>query len=152
MEPRVTHLFIKPAHGSPMAARPQVTAVEGKGLSGDAAFGTARRQVLVIDADTLRAFDLAPGAVRENVTLEGIHLQGLRRGSRLYIDDVVLLISGDCTPCDYIDGLRQGLRKEIAGKRGVLAQVERGGTLAVGSPVRLEALEDVAPPLRSPGP
>ncbi len=135
-----------------MAARPRVTAVEGKGLSGDAAFGTTRRQVLVIDAETLRAFDLSPGAVRENITLEGIRLQGLRRGSRLHIDDVVLLISGDCTPCDYIDGLRPGLRKEMAGKRGVLAQVERGGILAVGSSVRLEAMEDVPATLGSPGP
>ena len=127
-----------------MEARSTLSAVEGKGLSGDAAFGTARRQVLVIDADTLAAFDLAPGAVRENVTVEGIQLHGIRRGARLHFGEVVLLISGDCTPCAYIDSLRPGLRKAMAGRRGVLAQVERGGTLAVGSPVRIEIPEAAA--------
>ncbi len=133
-----------------MVARTQLTAVEGRGLSGDAAFGTTRRQVLIIDAETLGAFDLAPGAVRENVTLEGIRLQGLLRGSRLFINDVVLLISGDCTPCDYIEGLRPGLRQEMAGRRGVLAQVEQGGTLAIGSVVRLEVPKNEGTPAGDP--
>ena len=144
MEPRVLHLFIKPAHGAPMEARRVLSAVEGKGLGGDAAFGTSRRQVLIIDAETLAAFGLAPGVVRENITIEGIQLQGIRRGARLHIGEVVLLTSGDCTPCDYIDSLRPGLRKAMTGRRGVLAQVERGGTLAVGSPVRLEVPAAVA--------
>jgi MOSC domain-containing protein YiiM len=129
-----------------MEARSLLSAVEGKGLSGDAAFGTTRRQVLVIDSETLAAFDLAPGAVRENITIEGIQLHGIRRGARLHIADAVLVISGDCTPCDYIDSLRPGLRQAMAGRRGVLAQVERGGTLAVGSPVRLEIPEAASAP------
>ncbi len=135
-----------------MAARAELTAVEGKGLSGDAAFGTTRRQVLVIDSETLSSFGLTPGAVRENITLEGIRLQGIRRGSRLHVGDVVLLISGDCTPCEYIEDLRPGLRKEMAGQRGVLAQVERGGTLTIGSAVRLEALENEIAPTGTPSP
>jgi len=137
----VLNLFIKPAHGAPMEARSVVSAIAGKGLSEDAAFGTSRRQVLITDSETLAAFGLIPGAVRENITLEGIRLEGLRRGSRLYIGDVALLVTGDCTPCDYIDGLRPGLRQSMAGKRGLLASVERGGRLAVGSPVRLELPE-----------
>lgn len=135
-----------------MEARSTLSAVEGKGLSGDAAFGTARRQVLVIDAETLAAFDLAPGAVRENVTVEGIQLHGIRRGARLHVGEVVLLISGDCTPCAYIDSLRPGLRKAMAGRRGVLAQVEQGGTLAVGSPVRIEIPEAAAVPQEAHAP
>jgi len=122
-----------------MQAQREVTAVAGKGLEGDAAFGTSRRQVLLIDDETLGLFGLAPGAVRENITVEGLRLEGVRRGARLHIGEVVLLVSGDCTPCGYIDKLRPGLRQEMAGHRGLLAQVERGGTLTVGDPVWLEA-------------
>jgi MOSC domain-containing protein YiiM len=82
---------------------------------------------------------LIPGAVRENITIEGIILRDIRRGTRLRIGEVVLVVSGDCTPCAYIDGLRPGLREAMVGQRGVLAQVEQGGRLAVGDPIRLEA-------------
>jgi hypothetical protein len=40
----------------------------------------------------------------------------------------------------------------MAGQRGVLAQVERGGTLAIGSTVRLEALENQMAPSGNPAP
>jgi MOSC domain-containing protein YiiM len=134
----VAHLFVKPAHHAPMQARASVEAVIEKGLAGDAAFGTSRRQVLLIEAETLNSFDLAPGTVRENITVEGIALAGTPRGARVHLGDVVLEITGDCTPCDYLDSLRPGLRQAIAGRRGLLARVVRGGSLSVGTPVRVE--------------
>jgi MOSC domain-containing protein YiiM len=120
-----------------MQATPEVEAVAGHGLRGDAAYGTARRQVLLIDAETLAEFGLTPGASRENITTEGIRLQGVPRGSRLRLGDVVLEITGDCTPCDYFERFRSGMRQELVGKRGLLARVERGGTLRIGDPISL---------------
>lgn len=138
MSSQVTHLFIKPARGQPMQPRRSVEAVAGKGIAGDASFGTTRRQVLVIDAETLAGFQLLPGNVRENIVTRGLTLRGVPAGSRLQIADVVLEITGDCTPCDYMEELRPGLRREIAGQRGLLARVVEGGTISVGAGVRLE--------------
>ncbi len=126
-----------------MEARSAVHAVEDMGLAGDAAFGTSRRQVLVIDAETLAGFDLAPGMVRENITISGFPLPGLPRGTRLHIQDVVLEITGDCTPCDFLDSLRPGLKEAILGRRGLLARVAHGGELKVGSPVSIQSPEAI---------
>jgi MOSC domain-containing protein YiiM len=146
LDARVTHLFIKTAHGGRMEACAEVSAVADKGLAGDVAFGTTRRQVLVVDSETLEGFDLAPGAVRENITVSGIALRGLPRGARLQIDEVVLEITGDCTPCDFLDALRPGLKEAIVGRRGLLARVAQGGKLKIGDPVRLHLAEPVGAP------
>lgn len=126
-----------------MEPRSAVLAVEDRGLTGDAAFGTTRRQVLLIDAETLADFDLAPGMVRENITLSGFPLQGLPRGTRIHIGTVVLEITGDCTPCDFIDTLRPGLKDAIPGRRGLLARIAHGGELKVGSPVHVQFAERI---------
>lgn len=123
-----------------MQPRSSLSAVAGEGLQGDAAFGTSRRQVLLMDAETLASFDLAPGAVRENITTSGIPLRGLPRGARLHIGEVILEVTGDCTPCDFLDTLRPGLRQALVGRRGLLAGVARGGDLTIGAPVRVESI------------
>lgn len=137
MRPQVTHLFLKPTHGAPMEPQAFLRAVAGKGLSGDAAFGTSRRQVLVMDLETLAEFALNPGDIRENIVTSGLPLADLRTGDRIRIDDVVLEISGQCTPCDYLETLRPGLREGLAGRRGMLARVAAGGRIAVGAQVQM---------------
>jgi MOSC domain-containing protein YiiM len=149
VEARVTHLFIKPAHGSGMEPRSTVRAVEDKGLADDAAFGTSRRQVLVIDDESLTGFGLEPGVVRENITVSGLQLHGLPRGTRLHIEDVVLEVTGDCTPCDFLDTLRPGLKAAILGRRGLLARVMQSGELKVGAPVRVQSAESIGAPVTS---
>jgi len=127
-----------------MQPRETLLAVAGQGLDGDAAFGNARRQVLLIDLETLREFGLPAGSVRENITTEGLPLQGLARGTRLRIQDVVLEVTGDCTPCGFLDSLRPGLRQALAGKRGLLASVVRGGMIRVGAPIGVAAAPEPA--------
>mgnify|MGYP001404316324 CR=1 FL=1 len=146
VEARVTHLFVKPAHGVPMQARAAVDAVEDKGLTGDAAFGTSRRPVLIIAAPTLAALDLLPGVIRENITVSGVAMRGLPRGARIRIGEVVLEVSGDCTPCEYLESIRPGLRAAIVGQRGLLTRVARGGELTIGAPVQIEPSEAVRQP------
>lgn len=146
----VAHLFLKPAHHAPMEPRATVQAVPEKGLAGDAAFGTSRRQVLLVDAETLAAFDLTPGTIRENITIRGMPLAGTPRGARVHVGDVILEVTGDCTPCDFLESLRPGLRQAITGRRGLLARVVRGGDLNVGAAVRLESTDSVRAPAPSP--
>jgi len=90
------------------------------------------RQVLLMDEETLREFGLAPGIVRENVTTEGLDVNGLRLGQRLRVGDVELQVSLVCDPCEQIEALRPGLEAAMKGKRGMLCKVMRGGKLRRG--------------------
>jgi len=97
------------------------------------------RQVLIIDKETLDALELPPGTIRENITTEGINVNGLEPGDRLRIGEAVLQIAMPCTPCSLMDKIRPGLRKEIRGRRGMLCRVLRGGMIHTG-----DAIEKVA--------
>ena len=55
--------------------------IENAGLEGCAhARPNGRRQVLLVDIETLREMDLAPGIIRENITAEGLDVNGLVLG------------------------------------------------------------------------
>jgi MOSC domain-containing protein YiiM len=115
----------------------QAEAVEGKGFLDDASFGRSRRQLLIIDKETLDEFGLKPGQVRENICVSGVPLAGLRPGTVLDTGSVRLELLGECAPCEFLDELRPGLREAIAHRRGHLARVALGGVLRVGDPVTL---------------
>ncbi|NIR45975.1 MAG: MOSC domain-containing protein [Gemmatimonadetes bacterium] len=98
----------------------------------------SRRQVLLLEEETLEALGLAPGVVKENVTTRGIDLAGLPVDTRLRLgSEVELWITGPCRPCDLMDEIRDGLQEEIRGRRGVLAWVKHGGRVRVGDVVEV---------------
>jgi len=136
MQAEVTHVFIKPKHGEPVIPVKQCTAVAEQGLVGDVSFGRSARQVLLIDLETLQEFDLAPGDVRENLTVSGV---ALSRAHRLSVGEVILEVTGDCAPCSTMDELQPGLQERIRGRRGVLARVVRGGQIHIGDQISIEA-------------
>ena len=110
--------------------------VEDVGLEGCAhARPQGKRQVLLMDRETLYVFELAPGIVRENVTTEGIDVSGLAVGQRLQIGEVELQVSAVCDPCEQIEALRQGLQAAMQGRRGMLCKVVRGGLLRRGDEI-----------------
>jgi len=101
----------------------------------------SKRQVLLVDRETLQAMDLAPGIIRENITTEGLAVNSLDIGQRLRIGDALLEVSIVCTPCDQLEKLRPGLRREIRGRRGVLCRVLEGGIVRAGD--RIEKIATV---------
>ncbi len=82
--------------------------------------------------------------------LEGIPLESLEAGQRLQLgDEVVLELTEPCVPCSKLERIRPGLISEAWGHRGQLARVVAGGTMRVGDPVRLGAINPEAPrPIR----
>jgi MOSC domain-containing protein YiiM len=114
----------------------EARAVEDVGLEGCAhARPQGKRQVLLMDRETLDVFELAPGIARENVTTEGIDVNGLAVGQRLQIGEVELQVSAVCDPCEQIEALRQGLQAAMQGRRGMLCRVVRGGLLRRGDEI-----------------
>ena len=133
----VVGLFVSPARKSGRSeARERVLAVENQGLDGCAA-NPPRREVLLASKQHLDAVGVAPGAIRENVTVEGADVQTWPVGQRVKVGAAVLEITMVCDPCHRMDELREGLRAEIDGKRGMLAHVVEGGEIALGDPIEL---------------
>jgi MOSC domain-containing protein YiiM len=133
---RVLHLFRAPNKRLPMEELADVSVITNAGFEGCAhARPGGKRQVLLVDQETLEAMNLQPGCIRENITTEGLNVNGLETGEQLQIGDVRLEVSAVCTPCDQLERIRQGLRKEFWGRRGMLCRVVSGGILRRGDAI-----------------
>ena len=145
-QPKVVSLQVCVGHREPMETPESVSIVAGFGIEGDmhATDHAVRRarQVLLMDEETLGAFGLAHGEIRENITTSGIDLVSTEGKTLALGEDVVLKITGHCAPCSMMDEIRPGLREELERKRGMLATVVQGGTVRVGDGIRV--LEGVA--------
>jgi MOSC domain-containing protein YiiM len=110
--------------------------VPGLGLAGCThARSGGKRQVLLVDQETLDAMELKPGIIRENITTSGLNVNGLALGERLRIGDALLEVSAVCTPCDQLEKVRPGLRRELYGRRGMLCRVLEGGMVRAGDAI-----------------
>ena len=143
----VAHLFVCLRHRLPMREVPETEIVLGKGLKG-CAHGRpgSKRQVLLMDIETLEAMDLTPGIVKENVTTRGLNLRSLCRGQRVRVGGAVLEVTIPCEPCRRMDDIRPGLQDELRGRRGMLCQVVAGGVVRRGDPVQID---EIAAPAKS---
>jgi MOSC domain-containing protein YiiM len=114
----------------------EVRAVGDSGFEGCAHGQPGRkRQVLLVDRETLEAMDLRPGMIRENVTTDGLSVNGLQTGQLLRVGEARLEVSAICTPCDQMEAIRHGLRKELWGRRGMLCRVLEGGVIRRGDSI-----------------
>jgi len=129
----VLHLFRALQRRLPMEEVAEVRALEDSGLEGCAHARTGSpRQVLLIDSETLELMELSPGIIRENITTRGINVNGLETGQRLQVGAAQLEVSMVCTPCDLLEKIRPGLRRELRGRRGMLCRVITGGLIRDG--------------------
>ena len=114
----------------------EVRAVDDTGFEGCAHARPGRkRQVLLVDRETLEAVDLRPGIIRENITTDGLNVNSLQIGQLLRIGEARLEVSAVCTPCDLMEAIRPGLRKELWGRRGMLCRVLEGGVIRRGDSI-----------------
>ena len=132
----VAHLFRAVKRGLPMEEMEQAEAVANLGFSTcrHARFGS-KRQVLIVDQETLDAMELRPGMIRENITTQGLNVNGLAVGELLRFGRALLEISMVCTPCDELEKVRPGLRRELYGRRGMLCRVIADGGISRGDAI-----------------
>ena len=134
--PHVLKLFRAPKKRLPMEELPEVRVVSDSGFEGCAhAQPGGKRQVLLADRETLDAMDLRPGILRENITTDGLNVNGLAIGQQLRIGKTLMEITSVCTPCDQMEKIRPGLRRELWGRRGMLCRVIEGGTIRRGDTI-----------------
>jgi MOSC domain-containing protein YiiM len=119
-----------------MEELPEVSVACNSGFRGCAhARQDGLRQVLLVDSETLEAMNLSPGIMRENITTSGLNVNGLEIGQKLRIGETHLEVSAVCTPCDQLEKIRPGLRREMWGRRGMLCRVIEGGMIRRGDPI-----------------
>jgi MOSC domain-containing protein YiiM len=134
----VVGLFVSPARKSGVSeARDRVRAIEGQGFEGCAHANPPRREVLFVSKEHLDTVGVEPGAIRENVTVEGADVQTWPVGQQLKVGEALFEITMVCDPCHRMDELRAGLRMLLEDRRGILAHVVEGGEVAVGDTVEL---------------
>ena len=131
-------------HGAPTPVDVVVGRVGG-GLEGDMHAHRTSRAVLVIDRATLDALGLAPGDLREEITIEGLpDVTNLPVDAELRIGGLTLRVNGPCEPCTHIGELlgvpdREAFRQSLISRRGALCTVS-----AVFGPVRVGDVVEVA--------
>lgn len=160
----VSAVHASPVHGFSKPSVESIEILEGLGVSGDAHSGVTvkhrsrvkadptqpnLRQVHLIANELLDevnalGFDVAPGALGENITTRGVDLIDLPRGTVLAIGDVRLEVTGLRNPCSQIENFRPGLLKQMIGKRddgtpllrtGIMTVVVAGGVVRSGDEI-----------------
>ena len=115
----------------------RLRAIAGQGMEGCAHANPPRREVLFASLEHLESVAVEPGAIRENLTVEGTDVQTWPVGQRLRVGEALFEITMVCDLCQRMDDLRQGLRAELDDKRGMLARVVESGEVAVGDEIEL---------------
>ena len=138
MSPSVVALHLNTGSRAPLVAVTSVTAQPGRGLDDDRP-RRPNRALLLMEQEGLERFGLAPGAVREQVTVRGLTLADLAPGSRLRIGTAVLEAGGMCAPCERMNELQPGLRAALEGRRGRFFRVVEAGGFAVGDAITVLA-------------
>ena len=164
---RVVGVSFSAAHAFSKTPQPRVRLLAGLGVLGDAHAGaTVRhrsrrradptqpnlRQVHLIHAELLDAlntagFGVAAGALGENVLTRGLYLLALPTGTKLYLGDAVIEVTGLRNPCAQLEDFQQGLLGAVLDrdadgtlfrKAGIMGVVLRGGEVGPGDEIGLE--------------
>jgi MOSC domain-containing protein YiiM len=133
---KVQNLFRARKKHSPMEELSEVRTLDDTGFEGCAhARPASKRQVLLVDRETLESMDLPPGMIRENITTDGLNVNGLQIGQLIRVGEARLEVTSVCTPCGQMEAIRPGLRKELWGRRGMLCRVLDGGLIRRGDAI-----------------
>lgn len=161
----VTAVHSSPDHSFSKRPLDAIEVVAGLGVVGDAHMGAQvkhrsrvradptqpnLRQVHLIATEVLDelagdGFEVAPGALGENLTTTGLDLMSLPVGATLAVgDDALLAVTGFRNPCGQINGLHEGLMArmrpldadgDLAPLAGIMTVVVHGGAIRPGDAI-----------------
>jgi MOSC domain-containing protein YiiM len=150
-EGEVVSIHIAPEEGAPTTPVDEIRAVVGHGLEGDRYHKLAgtfskkegpQREVTLIEYEALEAmardydikFEL--GDSRRNIVTRGVPLNHLI-DREFEVGEAVFRGIKLCDPCGYLEKMTQsGVRKGLANRGGLNAQIVSGGTIRPGDAVR----------------
>jgi MOSC domain-containing protein YiiM len=137
MDGRVRALFVNKEKGERSVALDAVDVVAG-GFTGDHhASPRKRRQILLMSGAVIDELALTPGAIHENVVVDGIDVMTLRQGQQLRLGQAVVAVTRPCEPCIQMERLRSGLQNALQNRRGMFVQVISPGLVRISDPVQV---------------
>ena len=141
-QPRVVALFRPRGKGEGMEPLTEVEVIADLGFQGDRkARPGSKRQVLLLDEETIQEFGFHPGELDENITTRGLPVAELRRGQHVRVGDVLLEVTIECPACYKLEALRPGLEEAMRHRRGMMTRVLQGGEVRVGDAISVVRLE-----------
>lgn len=142
VQAEVSGIFISQQRHTPMLPLTETEIIADWGLKDDRkARAGSKRQVLLVDEETLRSVDLQPGDLNENLTIRGLDVNTLKPGQQICIGEARLEVTGPCTVCSELENVRSGLKEELRDRRGMLTRVLATGTVRLGDALRIEEPE-----------
>jgi MOSC domain-containing protein YiiM len=108
------------------------------GLAGD--YHTAeskRRQILMMSGSVIDELNLKPGALYENVVVDGIDVMALSEGQQIQIGSALVSVTIPCEPCIKMDRVRGGLQDALQDRRGIFVSVLTPGVIRVSDSVEI---------------
>lgn len=139
---KIAALFTYSAEGAAPAPIDAAGPNEKGALEGDRHGAKPGRKILMVDQGILDELGLEPGALREQITVEGLpELDSLPPGTRLEVGDSTLEITKACAPCLTIGAHNQvedpeAFRDLLEGRRGMFVEfVGHAQKISVGDQV-----------------
>lgn len=116
------------------------------GIDGDAHAGKWHRQVSLLSADKIEAFNqrganVVPGAFGENLVVDGFDFRALPVGTLLRCGDVLLEMTQIGKECHSHCEIYKKMGECIMPREGVFARVITPGTISVGDEMSIEKRE-----------
>ena len=137
-QPRIVALFRPRGKGEQMEPLRSVEVLPDFGFAGDRkARPGSKRQVLLLDEETIQELGFRPGDLDENVTTRGLALDALQRGQQVRVGEVLLEVTIERPACHKLEELRPGLADEMRHRRGKMTRVLQGGEIRVGDTIEV---------------
>ena len=137
MRPRIVAVNVSPG-GIPKKPVP-VARLFAEGLEGDRHDHEKHRRldraisiqdIELLDEIRSEGYAVAPGAMGENLTVQGLHVQRLAPGDRLAFESgPTLELTAIRKPCFVLDAIHPKLKDAVVGRRGYMARTIKPGEL-----------------------
>ena len=137
-------LAIKESKGGPMVLLQKGVIKTNSGLNKDARGKPGKRQITILTEEAWNACCQELGKSlpwtlrRANLLVSGLDLRNTS-GKQIHINNIVLEITGETTPCQVMDKGHEGLQKALTPhwRGGVICKVIQGGELSIGDEMHL---------------
>lgn len=120
---------------------PDATLMAGYGIDGDRKAGNPKRNLNIMDQETLDILEsegipTGPGVLGENMILAGVRLDATPPGTRIRVGQQALIeMVALREPCYKLTALDASMPESVVGRVGVMARVLEGGVVRVGDAV-----------------
>lgn len=142
MEGTVRAVCLSKARGTEKTNQDRAQLRTDWGLVGDAHAGHWHRQVSLLSADKIAAFNakganVQPGAFGENLVVEGLDFRAMPVGTRLRCGTALLEITQIGKECHQGCQIFQRMGDCIMPREGIFARVLHGGTICPGDEINI---------------